>query len=164
MTDYQKLRRLAEAATPGPWRTYRESDFDGIMIESDSKCICAFDTWEHRPDEREPDAAFIAAANPTTVLALLDDNEALRKQLDIATELLDSRNKQLAAAQAEVDVLRAAVKHGAEQYRAMTAARDRAVRIARDWMRCVVLDNATDAHDHDEDSARLDELLKVGKS
>lgn len=60
------------------------------------------------------------AANPTTVLALLDENEMLesykyerdrfRQQLDIATELLDSRNKQLAA---------------------MTAARDEACRIAQ---------------------------------
>ena len=58
--DLAELRRLAEAATPGPWEA------DGLEV-----CQHCYG-GSARPIERDEDAAFIAAANPSVVLALLD--------------------------------------------------------------------------------------------
>lgn len=52
-TDYTKLRQLALAATPGPWHTGTGAD-----------------------------AAYISAANPQTMLVLLDEIERLRKDAE----------------------------------------------------------------------------------
>lgn len=68
MTDYADLRRLAEAATPGPW-------FD------DYGKIGAGDSGIGEMD-RSDDAAYIAAASPDVVLALLDRLDGLRAALD----------------------------------------------------------------------------------
>lgn len=69
MTD---LRKLAEAATPGPWTW---AAFDGhdqpeIAIGNEITLLNA----------TEADAEFIAAANPTATLALLDERDALEKE------------------------------------------------------------------------------------
>ena len=63
MTNTQELRRLARAATPGPWEDVHPNADDEDAV-----------AWK----VREPDAAFIAAANPQAVLALLDELDALR--------------------------------------------------------------------------------------
>lgn len=79
MIDLQKLRALAMAATAGPWDmqtgVYADPDGDddlsfarGPMIKRDSG-----DTWNGRwRQQARANANFIAAANPTTILALLD--------------------------------------------------------------------------------------------
>ena len=64
-----KLRTLAEAATPGPW-TYLIDDYElGTMfVTNDPKN-------EQRPVAQgiwRTDAAYIAAASPDRILALLD--------------------------------------------------------------------------------------------
>jgi hypothetical protein len=56
LTDYDELRRLAQAATPTP-------------------------DW-HGAEQREDNDAFFRAANPSTVLALLDEIEQLRDLAD----------------------------------------------------------------------------------
>jgi hypothetical protein len=86
--DIEKLRQLAEAATPGPWEVSDDDMFSPIEVTSDGpgRDICCLDTYDHRPDERANDAAFIAAANPQTVLALLDEIERLR---DLAGQVPD---------------------------------------------------------------------------
>lgn len=77
MTDHAELRRLAEAATPGEWRTGDGDDSLPDCVLSGEFVVC-----EHAGG----DVDYIAAANPKTVLALLDEidrlkaeNEALRK-------------------------------------------------------------------------------------
>jgi chromosome segregation ATPase len=65
MTD--DLRRLAEAARDEVW--YRR------------------DSYLFKKGVRPKDAAFIAAANPATVLALLDERDELRKDRDRLREL-----------------------------------------------------------------------------
>lgn len=72
MIDLDELRKLAEAATPGPWHFHQD---DGTALDISEVCI-------PRPEEdvdlsiasllEDRDGAFIAAANPATVLALLD--------------------------------------------------------------------------------------------
>lgn len=79
MSDYAMLRQLAENATPGPWQAGGESSTTGGMF---------FGTVTDPSDPTEPgvllgdagtcDAEFIAAANPTVVLALLDEIAALK--------------------------------------------------------------------------------------
>lgn len=66
MTDIDALRKVAEAATPGPW-------------ELDGSDIAAGDYWvAYSADTSVTDAAHIAAFDPPTVLALLDEVAALR--------------------------------------------------------------------------------------
>jgi len=70
MTDNTELKRLAEAATPGPWYQH-----GGIMQVLSHDCETVCETFED--DGECPDAQFIAAANPAAVLALIAENERL---------------------------------------------------------------------------------------
>jgi hypothetical protein len=62
-----KLEELAKAATPGPW-----SDMDGTCVESRNDWICQMwgKTEIDFPDAKE-NAAYVAAANPETILRLV---------------------------------------------------------------------------------------------
>jgi hypothetical protein len=82
------LRRLAEAATPGPWETIGNLVCRGLggvaRVENDGT---DYSTGEPLSDEaieatEQADAAYIAAANPQTILALLDEREALQAKHD----------------------------------------------------------------------------------
>ena len=92
--DYQALREKAEKATCGVWwLEYGESRFDGddALIHRDVVGylpICriegahpesGFD--EDFQMEQQANAEFIAAANPATVLALLDELETAKKRV-----------------------------------------------------------------------------------
>ncbi|EPA5570105.1 ead/Ea22-like family protein [Escherichia coli] len=92
--DYQALREKAEKATSGVWSLeYGESRFDcdDALIHRDVVGylpICriegahpesGFD--EDFQIEQQANAEFIAAANPVTVLALLDELEAKDKRI-----------------------------------------------------------------------------------
>ena len=80
--DIAELRRLAEAATPGPWEwddnharpgLRHGRSFGGVLF----RCGALYG-----PDAA--DAAFIAAANPAAVLALLDHLAHMREARDNA--------------------------------------------------------------------------------
>ena len=85
--DLAELRRLAEAATPGPWEAFGAVDGRRgerwLGVTTDMRAIesaRAGDVFAAQNCTRQ-DALFIAAANPATVLALLDDadeRDALR--------------------------------------------------------------------------------------
>ena len=81
MTDYNKLRALALVATPGPWATDRHlgSRSGEVLICLDAqdrgRGIAIAETVPGTGKEA-CNAAYIAAANPATVLALLDEVEA----------------------------------------------------------------------------------------
>lgn len=90
MTDHAELRRLAKAATPGEWRVQTGCSWRRIGTDNGDgdvlrPCTHPHDGW---PDIAAPveNLEYIAAANPKTILALLDEidrlkaeNEALRK-------------------------------------------------------------------------------------
>ncbi|ECF7544974.1 TPA: ead/Ea22-like family protein [Salmonella enterica subsp. enterica serovar Muenchen] len=79
--DKRALREVAEKATPGNWRR-TSSLFNGITVTPFSLCgeeVMLAHTVEKR------DAEFIAAANPATMLAQLDENLQLQREKD-ATE------------------------------------------------------------------------------
>lgn len=83
--DKRALRELAEKATPGPW--IRAGDYknkhgnllyshvgvpdNGLVADALSNCMVT-------SKKCRANANFIAAANPATVLTLLDEIEALR--------------------------------------------------------------------------------------
>ncbi|HHA1260429.1 TPA: ead/Ea22-like family protein [Enterobacter kobei] len=97
--DKQKLREAAEKATPGEWkRMMRNSDelmttFHGIAIGN------VF--VELTTGKRDIfDAEFIAASNPATMLALLDELEAAEKRI---AEL--ERKEQHSERQSVIDAL-----------------------------------------------------------
>ncbi|EBB3484456.1 ead/Ea22-like family protein [Salmonella enterica] len=73
----QALREVAEKATPGNWR-HASSRFNGITVTPfslyDEEVMLA-----HAVEKR--DAEFIAAANPATMLALLDELETAKKRI-----------------------------------------------------------------------------------
>ncbi|ECW7882070.1 ead/Ea22-like family protein [Salmonella enterica subsp. enterica] len=76
--DKCALREVAEKATPGNWRR-TSSLFNGITVTPFSLCgeeVMLAHTVEKR------DAEFIAAANPATMLALLDENIQLQRGKD----------------------------------------------------------------------------------
>ncbi|MFL7585917.1 ead/Ea22-like family protein [Escherichia coli] len=109
--DYQALRAKAEKATCGEWSLeYGESRFDGddALIHREAAGylpICriegahpesGFD--EDFQIEQQANAEFIAAANPATVLELLDELEAAKKriaELEAREILLPERSSML---------------------------------------------------------------------
>lgn len=114
--DIEKLRELAEAATPGPWFVYEGSSWRRIGITPgrgsyDMAVLAPCVASDGHPDLtstsglREENLAFIAAANPATILALLDDRAALL-----------ARVESLSADRAAVieECARVATKHGNE--------------------------------------------------
>ena len=81
MTDAE-LRALAEAATPGPW-TRLDTGSEGCSVVASGRRRVARLTHLDLAECRA-DAAYIAAANPQTVLALLDRIAALEKALALS--------------------------------------------------------------------------------
>ena len=79
MTDTSRLRALAEAATPGEWGVL-PADTTEIVSRSGYDIATTWDAMKndradvYNTDYKRTDqnAAYIAAANPQTVLALLD--------------------------------------------------------------------------------------------
>ena len=86
----EELRRIAEAATPGPWWVdgweVRTKDGDHFIAS-----IAPAFQGDH-PDascwELDANIRHIAAFNPTTALALLDEIERLRREWEVLAEAL----------------------------------------------------------------------------
>ena len=82
--DINKLRRLAQAATPGPWYAtgkltrYVEARIDGGLIQEVAACGPTKADGGYGP-QQEANASLIAAANPATISELLDRLEAAEK-------------------------------------------------------------------------------------
>ena len=73
--NYQALRLAAENATPGEWCA---DDYHGVIADAGLNAnyyIASCSGPDNRANKR-----FIAAANPATVLALLDELEAAEKR------------------------------------------------------------------------------------
>lgn len=92
MADHAELRRLAEKATPGPWQDatcddemFRSAD---CIIQRETGNVVLFYEDDHLPIPSIEDTHYIAAANPSTVNGLLDENERLTKNLKRAEEVL----------------------------------------------------------------------------
>lgn len=100
MVDRAELRKLAEAATPGPWRAAADGtgvvldnrDCDGFELPTNyyrNGCPKAIADVRYA-DWRDcfADASYIAAASPDVVLGLLDEIERDRCEISRLNELL----------------------------------------------------------------------------
>ena len=104
--DHAELARLAEAATAGPWETYPEAFSPRSFVipthhASDDPAVGSVLSRQ--------DAAFIAAANPATVLALLSEIAALRGERDGLIEAAAARNSLLEIIERQRDEFREAL-------------------------------------------------------
>ena len=119
--DYQALREKAEKATSGVWSLeYGEGRFDGddALIHREVAGyipICIIE-WAHPESgfdedfqmEQQANSEFIAAANPATVLALLDELE--RNQQYIKRRDQDNEDIALTVGKLRVELETAKIK------------------------------------------------------
>lgn len=149
--DLADLRAKALAATPGPWRVDLETVFDPIGVASDARYIATLDAFDQGPDERMPDAAFIAAASPSTVLALLDEIERMRDDANAA--VVSCGKRRCSTMQRDRDDAESEVERLAGELFATRVALTEACDIAADWIR----DDSEGSIDK-----RIAELRKLG--
>ena len=96
--DTTKLRELAQKATPGPWTyfpypKYKEHHVS-LPIDGSGMTMPLFPDGCQTSRQRE-DAEYIAAANPSTVLALLDKLDGTESMFLAACADLGAINKLL---------------------------------------------------------------------
>ena len=77
--NIEELKRLAEAATPGPWSSHPNGYYG---VHSNTGTICS-------TGEKIADALYIAAANPAAILELIRQRDELLAALKDARELVD---------------------------------------------------------------------------
>lgn len=92
-SEREELKRLAEAATPGKWST------DICQIDKSwlkgrlQNCVINPSGVVAVVSESDPDAAFIAAANPAAIQSLLAEFDRLEAQRDrLLSALKDVRS------------------------------------------------------------------------
>ncbi|HFR4563830.1 TPA: ead/Ea22-like family protein [Enterobacter sichuanensis] len=77
--DKRALREAAEKATPGRWEYYPGNtsiEYNVDSMDEDQGSILYVDSGDFTQKQTDLNGAFIAAANPATILALLDELEA----------------------------------------------------------------------------------------
>lgn len=98
MSDINELRRLAQKATPGPWKMLLVGDGRQKFAVADSEFLSILTVTDEGGGTfgtvyDDDDARFIAAANPAAISELLDSLEAAEKERDA----LRAENEALAA-------------------------------------------------------------------
>ncbi|HBM7603651.1 TPA: ead/Ea22-like family protein [Enterobacter hormaechei subsp. xiangfangensis] len=81
--DKRALREAAEKATPGRWEYYPGNtsiEYNVDSMDEGQGSIVYVDSGDFTKKQTDLNGAFIAAANPATVLALLDELEAAEKK------------------------------------------------------------------------------------
>ncbi|WP_311218656.1 ead/Ea22-like family protein [Escherichia coli] len=123
--DKRELREAAEKATPGPWEYYPGNTSIEYNVDSmveDQGSIVYVDSGDFTQKQTDLNGAFIAAANPATVLALLDELE--RNQQYIKRR--DQENEDIALTVGKLRVeLEAAEKRNAKLQRENAYIRNR---------------------------------------
>lgn len=85
MTDHAELRRLAKAATPGEWSAVWEEGDDTawqnlfpIIQAENGETVIGNEGFYSDLEQDKANAQFCAAANPKTILALLDEIDGMK--------------------------------------------------------------------------------------
>ncbi|MFP7983927.1 ead/Ea22-like family protein [Pseudomonas aeruginosa] len=85
MTDHAELRRLAKAATPGEWHAVWEEGDDAawanlfpIIQAENGETVIGNEGFYSDLEQDKANAQFCAAANPKTILALLDEIDGMK--------------------------------------------------------------------------------------
>ena len=79
--NIEELKRLAEAATPGPWVSHPKGYYGAVCRADDQYDLVAV-THGQRRNNVLANEAYIAAANPAAVLELIAEVERVTKQRD----------------------------------------------------------------------------------
>lgn len=106
--DTTELRRLAMNATQGPWEwcCWDNDSFEIVSggFDSEGRVIGSTVVQPDASDEegyggvkRREDADYISAANPATVLALLDEMDNNRKAMNAAKNVIKSQEQTISA-------------------------------------------------------------------
>ncbi|HHA3492829.1 TPA: ead/Ea22-like family protein [Salmonella enterica subsp. salamae serovar 21:z10:z6] len=106
--DKCALREAAEKATPGRWEYYPGNtsiEYNVDSLVEDQGSIVYVDSGDFTQDQTDRNGEFIAAANPATMLALLDENIQLQREKDaieavalaLRDDMRDAREKLEAA-------------------------------------------------------------------
>ncbi|EDR7033134.1 ead/Ea22-like family protein [Salmonella enterica subsp. enterica] len=110
--DKQALREAAEKATPGPW----EMEQENIWFTDEEGCTkhLAYVQQGDDVDDKQDhyNTAFITAANPATMLALLDENIQLQREKDAIEAVALALRDDMRQAREQLE---AAEKRNAEQ-------------------------------------------------
>jgi hypothetical protein len=84
-SKYDELKKLAGAATPGPW-SYDGSYICPARVEDETTYV---ETWRAVADSHQPEnVRFIAAANPAAILELIAENSSLKDLLAQAAAMI----------------------------------------------------------------------------
>ena len=115
MTDIQKLKVLAEAATQGEWTCSDKHDGRFWHIGCGNQAIGSTHAASKKANPSyaemfEANAKFIAAANPAAVLALINERSIALWQLDIQRDIAARRYEEIEQIKAECEGLREAVR------------------------------------------------------
>ena len=124
--DINELRRLAQGATPGPWKMLPVGDGRQKFAVADSEFLSILTVTDEGGATfgtvyDDDDARFIAAANPTTVSEMLDRLEAAESDALEQSRLLGMGASREAALMARLEV---AEKSDAESIAMYRKARD----------------------------------------
>jgi len=107
--DTIRLKKLAEAATPGPWCWDKGEDprphTYGIATDADPECMVVNQDFGI---ELKEDAYFIAAASPATILALLEEISRIETESAYVMAGFRSRAEIIDQLKADNEVLRSA--------------------------------------------------------
>lgn len=98
MSCTEELLKLAEAATPGPWRADGEHGY--------IDCVCT-KTFCIASDIEKEDAAFIAAANPETIKQLVELCRLMKTPLLYLHKLRSEEDATYTGSALEADVKKA---------------------------------------------------------
>ena len=85
--NIEELKRLAEAATPGPWVSHPKGYYGAVCRADDPYDLVAV-THGQRRNNVLANEAYIAAANPDTILELIRQRDELLAALKDAREMV----------------------------------------------------------------------------
>mgnify|MGYP001389431823 CR=1 FL=1 len=109
-----ELRRIAEAATPGPWRVNKYGSIGAGELGIDPVIANVEPFWSKEEREKYGDhgdnARHIATFDPPTVLALLDEIERLEHEVMHLRDFLAESEAKASRLRQRYEILRAAVK------------------------------------------------------
>ncbi|EJO0506138.1 ead/Ea22-like family protein [Salmonella enterica] len=129
--DKRALREVAEKATPGNWRR-TSSLFNGITVTPFSLCgeeVMLAHTVEKR------DAEFIAAANPTTMLALLDENLQLQREKDATEAVALALRDDMRQAREQLEAAEKRIADGSKRIAELEKGHQEAAKQINSWRR-----------------------------
>ena len=103
MTDYSELKRLAQAAPKGPWYGPDTTAHKGTVFDCDLGSLLCYESIE---SEQDACVAYVAAANPAAVLALIAEVEEDAMHMRAFGDVMKSQAAQIEQLKAEVETLR----------------------------------------------------------